>query len=221
MAPPLLALRGARVTFGGRATFEDVSVALGRDDRSALVGRNGGGKSTLLKALAGLVELDAGERFLQPGTHIAYVPQEPRFDPSATAAEEVARGLPRDLAARPHAHLVEAALAEVGIPPDRRLENLSGGEARRASLAAALAGSPDLLLLDEPTNHLDIPAIEWLEERLATYQGGVLLISHDRAFLRRLSKRTLWLERGRLRDLDKGYAAFEEWSETVLAEEEA
>jgi len=220
MAPsPLLAIREARVTFGGRPTFVDVSVALGKGDRACLVGRNGGGKSTLLKALAGLIELDAGERFQQPGTRVAYMPQEPVFDPGLTAAEFVASGLAS--AAGDGRHLVEAALDAVDVKPDRPLVNLSGGEGRRISLAQALVGEPDILLLDEPTNHLDIPAIEWLEERLAAYSGGLLMISHDRAFLRRLSRRTLWLDRGTLRELDKGYAAFEAWSEDIIAAEAA
>jgi ABC transport system ATP-binding/permease protein len=220
-APPVLALRDARVTFGGRATFSGVSLALARGDRACLVGRNGGGKSTLLRVLAGLAEIDAGERFQQPGTRVAYMPQEPDFDPRLTAAEFVARSLPRDPDDGERQHLVEAELDAVGVAPDRLLANLSGGEGRRVNLAAALIAEPDVLLLDEPTNHLDIPAIEALEERLAAYAGGLLVISHDRAFLQRLSRRTLWLDRGTLRELDQGYAAFETWSEAVLAAEAA
>lgn len=220
-APPLLALRDASISFGGRPTFTGVSVALGAGDRVCLVGRNGGGKSTLLKALAGLIEVDSGERFCQPGTRIAYMPQLPVFDATLTAGAFVAQGLPRELSQTDHRHLVEAVLDEVGVAPERQLDGLSGGESRRVSLAHALVGEPDILLLDEPTNHLDIFAVEWLEERLAAERAGLLLISHDRAFLKRLSRRTLWLDRGALREHDQGYAAFEEWSEGILAAEAA
>ena len=219
--PPLTALRDAAITFGGRPTFIDASVAVARGERICLVGRNGSGKSTLLKALAGLIELDTGTRFVQPGTRVAYMPQEPVFDPEETAAEEVARGLPDDETLATARHKVEAILEEVGFDPERKLSGLSGGEGRRLSLARLLVGDPDVVLLDEPTNHLDVPAIEWLEERLSKFRGSILMISHDRAFLTRLSRRVLWLDRGRLRSMERGFADFEEWSEAVLAAEEA
>src|SRR5258708_23109016 len=212
--PPLVALRGGGIQVDGRAILGGISVALGLGDRVCLVGRNGTGKSTLLKALAGEVELESGTVFRQPGARIAYAPQLPAFDPDLTAAEYVGRGLV-------DRHLVEAALDEVGIRPGQSLATLSGGEGRRVSLARALAGDPDILLLDEPTHHLDIAAIEWLEERLATHRAGLLLISHDRAFLTRLSRRTLWLDRGALREHDQGYAGFDEWSEGIFVAESA
>jgi ATP-binding cassette subfamily F protein uup len=219
--PPLLALRSAGLQFDGRSLFSDVSVALGTGDRVCLVGRNGTGKSTLLKALAGQIELDSGSLFRQPGARVAYVPQQPDFDASLTAAEFIAQGLSPDSEAAARGHLIEAALAEAGVAAERPLVNLSGGESRRVSLAQALIGDPDILLLDEPTNHLDIAAVEWLEELLTAHRAGLLLISHDRAFLKRLSHRTLWLDRGSLREHDQGYSGFEEWSEGILAAESA
>jgi ABC transport system ATP-binding/permease protein len=219
--PPLLALRDARLTFGGRPTFAGVTLALAKGERACLVGRNGSGKSTLLKALAGLVELDAGNVFRQPGARIAYVPQEPFFDPALTTADYVAAGLPSEPAPGDRRYLVEAALDEVSLASTRGLAQLSGGEGRRLALARAFVGDPDALLLDEPTNHLDIPAIEWLEQRLNDSRAALLLVSHDRAFLQRLSRRTFWLDRGELRTLEAGYAQFEEWSDAVLTAESA
>jgi ATP-binding cassette subfamily F protein uup len=219
--PPLVALRDATLTYGGNPTFTDASVAVARGERICLVGRNGSGKSTLLKALGGLIDLDHGERFLQPGAHVTYMPQDPVFDPAMTIAEHVALGLPPGEGLEREGYKVEAMLAEVGLDPGRRLIGLSGGEGRRVSLARVFVGEPDVVLLDEPTNHLDIPAIEWLEARLSEFRGAVLMISHDRAFLTRLSRRTLWLDRGRLRSLDQGYAGFDGWVEGILAAEAA
>ncbi len=219
-SPPLVALRDALVTYGGKPVFQGISLGLGRGERVCLVGRNGGGKSTLLKALAGVVALDAGERFRQPGARIAYMPQEPVFAPGQIAHDFIARSL-TEIAGEAPPYRIDAALDEAGIAADRILSELSGGESRRVTLAAALACDPDILLLDEPTNHLDIAAIEALEERLGAHSAGLLLISHDRAFLKRMSRRTFWLDRGTLREHDRGYEDFEAWSEAVLEAEAA
>jgi ATP-binding cassette subfamily F protein uup len=214
MAAPLLALRAVAVTFGGRPTFEALDLALAKGDRLALVGRNGSGKSTLLKTIAGLIEPDAGERFIQPGARIAYLPQEPSLAGFASALDYVAADC-----APPHEaeRLLDALKLDGGRDPTA----LSGGEARRVALARSLAGAPDALLLDEPTNHLDLPTIEWLEEELAGSSAGLIVVSHDRAFLGRLTSATLWLERGRLLRREVGFRGFEAWQEEVLAQEEA
>jgi ABC transport system ATP-binding/permease protein len=217
MAPPLLSLTDATILFGGRPTFTGVSLALGAGDRVCLVGRNGGGKSTILKILAGLIEPDSGKVFRQPGARVAYMPQLPVFDPDMTVGDFVATGV----AGGAPDHLVGAMLSEVDMRADRTLDNLSGGESRRVSIAQVLIGDPDILLLDEPTNHLDIAAIEWLEQRLAAHRAGLLLISHDRTFLERLSTRTLWLDRGTIYEHDQGYGGFEAWSEGILEAEAA
>ncbi len=216
---PLVALTDARITFGGRPLVEGADIGLERDDRACLVGRNGAGKSTLLKALAGEIELDGGARFLQPGARIAYLPQEPRLAPGATVGAHVAQGL-ADISA-PSDHRIVALLDRLTLDRARPVADLSSGEARRADLARALVGEPDILLLDEPTNHLDLPTIEWLELELAERNAGLLLISHDRAFLARLTGRTFWLDRGRLRMLDRGFPAFEAWAEETLEQDTA
>jgi ATP-binding cassette subfamily F protein uup len=212
-SPPIAALRGARLTFGGRPLFADIDLGIGRGERVALVGANGSGKSTILKILAGSMEIDAGSRFLQPGLRVGVLAQEPDFGGFANLADFVAADGASD-------HRVAALLDRLSLDGSRDPAGLSGGESRRAALARALAGDPDLLLLDEPTNHLDLPTIEWLEEMLLGFQGALLFISHDRAFLTKLSTRVLWLERGRLHELDAGFARFEAWSQELIEREE-
>ncbi|MHA1538093.1 MAG: ABC-F family ATP-binding cassette domain-containing protein [Alphaproteobacteria bacterium] len=210
--PPLLSLRFGRIGFGGAPLFDEAEVRLGRGERACLVGRNGSGKTTLMLALAGLIEFDEGERFVQPGTRLSYLPQDPAFEPRESVADHVgASGEP--------GHRVEAMLDEVGLEGDRLLGSLSGGEARRVAIARALVGEPDILFLDEPTNHLDLAGIEWLERLLAGRGGALLMVSHDRAFLANVTNRTYWLASRRVRRRELGFSGFEAWSEEVLAEE--
>ena len=215
-SPPLLLLKDIRLTFGGRPLLEGAEISVSPGERLGLVGRNGSGKSTLLKIAAGTVEADDGSRFLQPGSTIRYLAQEPDFSGFSTALAFVEAGLaPGD-----DAHRATYLLDSLGVPADADPTHLSGGEGRRVALARALAPEPDVLLLDEPTNHLDLPAIEWLESELRSTRSALVLISHDRRFLQTLTRATLWLDRGRTRRLDQGFGAFEAWRDDVLAEEE-
>jgi ATP-binding cassette subfamily F protein uup len=215
---PLVQLKDATIALGHQTLAEDVDLALARGDRACLVGRNGSGKSTLLRAVAGDYPLDEGERFVQPAARVAVLPQQPHLPSEQRIADFVAGGLPSDIAdAR---HRVDAVLARLDLGGERTLGTLSGGEGRRAALARTLVAEPDILLLDEPTNHMDMPTIEWLEGELARFDGALLVISHDRTFLRRVSNLTFWLDRGALRRLDKGFAHFDEWAEKVHEEEE-
>ena len=216
MAPPLLMLSAVGLTFGGTPLLEEADLTVGEGERLCLVGRNGSGKSTLLKIAAGILEPDRGERALRQATTVRYLEQEPALGGFATTLGYVEAGLaPGD---DPHRALY--LLHELGLGGDEAPGRLSGGEARRAALARALAPAPDILLLDEPTNHLDLPAIEWLEAELAGLRSAIVLISHDRRFLTKLSDRTVWLDRGRTRRLDQGFAAFEAWRDEVLELEE-
>ncbi|MEO5338291.1 MAG: ATP-binding cassette domain-containing protein [Magnetospirillum sp. WYHS-4] len=216
-SPPLLALRDVRLTFGGSPLFEGVTTWVGRGDKTCLVGRNGSGKSTLLKVLAGEVQPDSGERFVQPGTRIATLPQDPALLGPSVAAY-VAAGLPE--AERDQHYRIDAVLEALKLDGAREPALLSGGEGRRAALARALVSEPDVLLLDEPTNHLDLPTILWLEQTLDAFPGALVTISHDRRFLETVSRQTLWLERGLVRRSEQGFAAFPAWQEeTYLAEE--
>ncbi len=216
MAPPLLQLRDIGLTFGGTPLLAGVELSVSTGERVALVGRNGSGKSTLLKIAAGHLTPDNGTVFVQPGAVVRYLSQEPDFSGFASTLAYVEAGLgPID-----DIHLARYLLDQLGLTGQEDPAHLSGGEARRASLARALAPSPDVLLLDEPTNHLDLTAIEWLERDLASRRTALVLISHDRRFLSNLSQATIWLDRGYTRRVDRGFAHFEEWRDMLLAEEE-
>ncbi len=216
MAAPLLSLQDITLSFGGHPLLEQADLVVEPGDRLCLVGRNGSGKSTLLRIAAGLLAADAGRRVPQQGTRILYLPQEPDLSGHATVLDYVAAGLP----AEGSIHRARQLLDALELPGDLDTATLSGGEIRRAALARTLAPQPDVLLLDEPTNHLDLPAIEWLEAELAGLTSAIVLISHDRRFLERLSRATLWLDRGRVRRLDQGFGSFEAWRDQVLEQEE-
>ncbi len=215
--PPLLLLQDTALTFGGTPLIESAELSVSPGERACLVGRNGSGKSTLLRIAAGLVEADRGQRFVQPGATIRYLAQEPDLSAYATTLHFVEAGLgPGD-----DPYRARYLLDQLGLTGDEKPSGLSGGEARRAALAQVLAPQPDILLLDEPTNHLDLPVIEWLEGELKSLRSALVLISHDRRFLENLSQSTIWLDRGRTRRMERGFAHFEEWRDAVLEQEEA
>ncbi len=217
MAPaPLLLLQDIRVTLGTTALLHSASLGISPGDRLALIGRNGSGKSTLLKIAAGLIPSDGGTRFVQPGTTVRYLPQEPDLSGYATTLAYAEAGLgPSD-----DPYRARYLLEQLGLTGEENPAVLSGGEARRAALAQILAPSPDVLLLDEPTNHLDLPVIEWLETELKSMRSAMVIISHDRRFLEGLSRAMVWLDRGMARRVDRGFAQFEAWRDEVLEQEE-
>ncbi len=181
---------------------------------SALIGRNGAGKTTLLKLIAGQIEADEGKRSIVAGTNVVMLEQDPDLSGFATLRDFAISG-----ERAPARHEVEAIADQLGIDLNREASTASGGERRRAAICRALASEPDILLLDEPTNHLDIRAIDWLEDWLSRFSGAFIVISHDRTFLTRLTKSTLWLDRGNLRRNEVGFGGFEAWMEKVYADE--
>ena len=212
---PLLQLSDISLTFGGNPVFDGLSLVVQPGDRVALVGRNGSGKSTLMKVMAGLVEPDRGTRVVPPGTTVGYMEQDPDLSGYATLGDYAVSGLPEG-----EAYRVAVVAEGLKFDPATPVATASGGERRRAALAKLLAEAPELMLLDEPTNHLDIQAIEWLERELSETRAAFVLISHDRAFLRALTRAPLWLARGEVRRREAGFEGFEDWREQVWAEED-
>ncbi len=211
MAPPLLLLQDIHLALGSAPLLQGAELGVAAGERICLVGRNGSGKSTLLKIAAGLLKQDGGTRFIQPGTTVRYLPQEPDLAGFATTLDYVEAGMgPHD-----DLHRARTLLDQLGLQGNEDPAHLSGGQLRRAALARTLAPSPDLLLLDEPTNHLDLPAIEWLEQELRSLRAGIVLISHDRRLLTTLSKSLVWLDSGQTRRIDRGFEHFETWREEL------
>jgi ATP-binding cassette subfamily F protein uup len=213
-AAPILSWEGLGLIQGSGWLFRDLDIHIAPRDRLALIGRNGAGKTTLLRLLAGQIEADKGKRSIQPGTKVVVLEQDPFFTGFDTLLDFTLSSPDA-----PPRHEVEAIAGQLGIDLSRKADSASGGERRRAALCRALASEPDLLLLDEPTNHLDLAAIDWLEPWLQRYTGAFVVISHDRTFLTRLTKATLWLDRGNIRRKDVGFGGYEAWEDQVYAEE--
>ncbi len=214
MAAPILSYEGLGLVQGSGWLFQDLDIYIGARDRLALIGRNGAGKTTLLKLLANRIDADKGKRTIVPGTHVVILEQEPDLSTFDTLMDYATAGPDA-----PEDHAVAAIADQLGIDMSRTASSASGGERRRAAIARALAQDPDVLLLDEPTNHLDLAAIDWLENWLSRYTGAFVVISHDRTFLTRLTRQTLWLDRGSIRRKEIGFGGFDEWTEAVFAEE--
>ena len=212
---PLLQLNDISLTFGGDPVFSELGLTVQPGDRVALVGRNGSGKSTLMKVMAGLVEADRGTCIAAPGVSVGYMEQDPTMEGHATLGDYASSGL--DLG---ESYKVDVVAEGLKFDPARDVSVASGGERRRAALAKLMAEAPELMLLDEPTNHLDIEAIAWLERELKDTRAGYVLISHDRAFLRELTRATLWIDRGVVRRSEDGFDGFEAWRDKMWEDED-
>ncbi|ART56629.1 ABC transporter ATP-binding protein [Acidovorax carolinensis] len=240
----LITLLDAQLAFGHVALLDHAGFSLETAERIGLIGRNGAGKSSLLKILGGLAKPDDGTLQVQQGVRIAYVAQEPSLDPHATIFKAASEGLQRVIAVRDQylsgaegldldalqsvieaydawnwEQRVEETLQRLHLDPDAIVGTLSGGTKKRVALAQALVARPDVLLLDEPTNHLDLDSIEWLEDLLLDFPGSVITITHDRAFLDRVATRIVELDRGQLRSYPGNFAQYLVQKEEQLAQE--
>jgi ATP-binding cassette subfamily F protein uup len=238
----VLSFSNAHLAYGHVALLDAATFSLEAGERLGLIGRNGAGKSSMLKIIAGLEKLDDGLLQMTQGVRICYVPQEPVFEPGHSVFEAVSEGVAEARAVRQayeeHAEgvdldalqtriealdawnweqRVETTLAQLHLDGTREIGQLSGGMKKRVALAQALVAVPDVLLLDEPTNHLDLDSIAWLEELLRGFKGSVMLITHDRAFLDGVATRIVELDRGIIRSYPGNFSAYERMKEEQLA----
>ena len=216
----LLSVQNAVISFGGKPLFENLTFHILEGDKTCLVGKNGSGKSTLMNVIRGLRDLDEGKLWQLEGITIGYLRQDVVVKPEQTVKDYILEDLKKENQSEAFTYRMEMVAEPLQIGLSDLMENLSGGQKRRAALARALVEDPDILLLDEPTNHLDLEIIIWLENYLKSYRGAVLCVSHDRTFLANISDKVFWLDRGRLLVCPRGYKFFDEWSTGLIEQEE-
>ena len=213
----ILSIKEAMVRFKDKPIFEDLNFNLHQKSRIALVGKNGSGKTTLMKMIAGEIELEEGERWLENKIEIGYLNQEFINLSNKNILQELISTINDDEEKKFKIDIITEAL---NINLKSKLIDLSGGQLRKVGLAKALINEPDILLLDEPTNHLDLEVIEWLENYLNKYNGTIICVSHDRTFLSNVTNKVFWIDRGNLKISPKGFKFFDEWSQSLLEQEE-
>jgi ATP-binding cassette subfamily F protein uup len=216
---PIYSIQNGSLSFSNHEIFHDLELFLYPNDKVCLIGRNGCGKSSLLKIITSAYELDNGTLYKAPGVRIKYLEQDPKISKTEGDIYNFVLSEINPLERDDKKYLVDIILHNLEIDGTLQMHNLSGGQIRRACLAKALLEEPEILLLDEPTNHLDISAIEWLEEYIKSYKGSIVCISHDRKFLHNVTNKLWWLDRKTLRKSDKGFAYFDEWQEEILTQE--
>ncbi len=218
---PILTLTGVCLAYGHHALLDHAEFAVNRGERVGLIGRNGSGKSSLLRILTGEAQMDDGVLWQAPGLRLSHVPQEPLMDDQDTVWQVVSKGLALEGEGWVPEHKLDAVLGQLGLNPDVRVGTLSGGWKKRVALARALVGEPELLVLDEPTNHLDVDSILWLEELLVAFQGSLVFVTHDRRFLDRVATRIVELDRGILTEFGSSFSEYQRRKVEQLAAESA
>lgn len=215
---PIFYIKNGNLHFADKILFSNLELYIYNGDKICLIGRNGCGKSSLMKVISGDYELDSGELFHDSSTKIDYLNQDIKPNINMSVYDFVLQQLG---SLEGDQYKIDIILEKLQLEKNSNLSNCSGGQIRRAHLAKALVSQPDILLLDEPTNHLDIATIEWLEDYVKSYSGAIICISHDKTFLSNVTNKIWWLDRGNLRKSDKGFKYFDEWQEIVIEQEEA
>ncbi|MFT5795556.1 MAG: ATP-binding cassette subfamily F protein uup, partial [Ulvibacter sp.] len=215
----IVSIQEASVSFSKTTLFKDLSFNIHEGNKICIIGKNGAGKTTLMNMIVGTQIFDSGKRIELSGLTIGYLTQDIKFSPEQKVYDYLFSGLKIENQNEDSSYMIDMIAHPLQLDLESIMKNLSGGQLRRASLAKTLIENPDLLLLDEPTNHLDFESVQWLENYLRSYRGTLVCISHDRTFLKNISDKVFWLDRGKIRICPKGYSHFEEWSNKLLGQE--